>query len=310
MNRMFVKVLVVIAMTPLVLPVKAGAQASRVVMELCERDEQCRERHKQQMLEKMVDEAQQLIEEKGEVAFEEFRVPGSVWNNGKGADLFVLEEIGTITVHPSPEFAGKEGLKMSEVNGKPYYDDTVSRKDAAEKGWTSALWQKIKSFKLLRDHHAGTAVAPNGQTYVVVSTLVISEMQREFVEQLVHDAAALIREKGRKAFPAFYEKDSKFRYKDTYVFVLDSGGRILVEPACPSVEGQGLDSMDPTVRHLLEGPITLMKRLEEKEDAGWEIYRWYKPGSEEPCRKASYGMKVTAPDGQNYIVGTGVYLND
>ena len=285
------------------------AEMSEITLDLCADDERCRERQEQVLLLKIVEEAKAMVEERGEEVFVEFQRPGSVWNNGQGPDFFVVDTEGIFIVHPSPEYVGKDGLEMKELNGKLFVRRRIEQSEAEKKSWIRRLWGKIKGFRIIRESYVVVAVAPSGNDYVIGSSLGISNMARSIVERLVDKACALVKEKGAAAFPIFREPTSEFRFKNTYVFVLTEDGTILVEPSFPQLEGKDLNNMDPQYAALLRGPITLMRSLEKVEDSGWEIYDWYKPDGKEITTKASFGKKVRV-GGKTYIVGTGVYLND
>jgi len=123
---------------------------------------------------------------------------------------------------------------------------------------------------------------------------------------LVKDAAALVQAKGEAAFGDLRIAGSRWRVGETYVFVLDPEGNMLVHPD-PTMEGQNeLDLKDvrgrPIIRGLLEAATTVVDRPD-----GWYHYQWPVPGALLPRWKSSYVRRVTAPSGKQYVVGSGVY---
>lgn len=75
---------------------------------------------------------------------------------------------------------------------------------------------------------------------------------RELVA-LVKNAAKLIESKGEAAFPDLRVADSRWRRGDTYVFVLDPEGNMLVHPD-PALEGRlTLDLKDLNGRPIIRG---------------------------------------------------------
>ena len=66
---------------------------------------------------KLVTEAAAMIKEKGEAAWADFRVPGSRWREGEHY-IFVLDEGGSMQVHPDPAVEGKNQLELKDVQGK------------------------------------------------------------------------------------------------------------------------------------------------------------------------------------------------
>ena len=254
----------------------------------------------------MVDEAVEIIGKKGEVAFVEFQEVGSQWNNGD-PDLFVVDLEGKILVHPSPEFVGKNALKMSDVDGKPFFKYIVDAAKSDEKRghWNTHMWHKFKDTFVLNRTYAKIAKAPSGKKYVTGTGARNLQVEKGFVVHLVNAAAKLIKEKGTSAFPIFNDKNSEFRFKETYIFVLDDKGVSLVEPESPQYIGK---DMIKTNSKLAPAYRAILKVANSKEGSGWTQYKWIEPGKKEPARKAAFVKKIKAK-GKTYIVGSGVYLD-
>lgn len=123
---------------------------------------------------------------------------------------------------------------------------------------------------------------------------------------LVSDATDIVLRSGESAFSSFREPGSRWRQGETYVFVLDLAGLMLVHPD-PALEGKyQLDLNDIHGKPVIRGLIAAATRFPGKND-GWYHYLWPKPGSLEPVWKSSYVRRVRAPSGKNYIVGCGMY---
>jgi len=123
---------------------------------------------------------------------------------------------------------------------------------------------------------------------------------------LVKDAAQLLRVRGEAAFKEFGIRGSRWCKEETYIFVLDPEGNMLVH-ADPAMEGKNqLDLKDmngkPIVRGLLAAVTTFPNKTE-----GWYHYEWNVPGGLLPRWKSSYVRLVKAPSGKSYIVGSGIY---
>lgn len=123
---------------------------------------------------------------------------------------------------------------------------------------------------------------------------------------LVKSATELIRVKGEAAFTDFRVPGSRWRQGETYIFVLDPKGNMLVHPD-PELEGKNqLDLKDingkPIIRGLL-GAVTILPGKKE----GWYHYEWPVPGGLLPRWKSSYVRLVNAPSGKKYVVGSGMY---
>jgi len=131
------------------------------------------------------------------------------------------------------------------------------------------------------------------------------EETRELVA-LVKGATELVRTKGEAAFDDLRVSGSRWRQGESYIFVLDSKGNMLVHPD-PAMEGKNeLDLKDingkPIIRGLLGAAMTVPGKPE-----GWYHYEWPVPDGLLPRWKSSYVRLVTAPSGHSYVVGSGTY---
>jgi len=128
---------------------------------------------------------------------------------------------------------------------------------------------------------------------------------REIV-QLVNEAVLMIKEKGEAAFPAFAVEGSKWRAGETYIFILDLTGRMLVHPDPALQGGDRSDLKDINGKPIIQGLISAAT-ADNDEPFGWYHYQWPVPGGLMPRWKSTFVHLATAPDGQRYIAGCGVY---
>jgi signal transduction histidine kinase len=87
----------------------------------------------------------------------------------------------------------------------------------------------------------------------------------------------LVRTKGEAAFGDFRMSGSRWRQGETYIFVLDLKGNMLVH-ADPAMEGKNEMEMKdingkPVIRGLIGAATTLPNKPE-----GWYHYQWPVPG--------------------------------
>ena len=128
---------------------------------------------------------------------------------------------------------------------------------------------------------------------------------RELVA-LVDDAAELVHTKGEAAFSDFRLAGSRWRQDQTYIFVLDPQGNMLVHPDS-AMEGKNeLDLKDINGKPIIRDLIGAATTLPSKPD-GWYHYQWPVPGGILPRWKSSYVRLVMAPSGKSYVVGSGMY---
>lgn len=123
---------------------------------------------------------------------------------------------------------------------------------------------------------------------------------------LVHDAAELVRAQGEAAFSAFRASGERWRRGERYVFVLDPEGNMVVHPD-PALEGRNqLDLKDINGKPIIRGLLAAATAIPGKSE-GWFHYQWPVPGELLPRWKSSFVQLVTAPSGNPYVVGSGVY---
>ena len=129
-----------------------------------------------------------------------------------------------------------------------------------------------------------------------------SEQAKQIVA-LVEKAAALIDSKGKSIFPEFRKTDSEWRTGDTYLFVNDLKGMVLLNPAFPELEGKDL-----TGRKDSNGKLFFLEFLKvvQSKGSGWVDYMFPKPGQSQPSQKWSY-VKAVNVDGTPAFVGAGFY---
>jgi cytochrome c len=129
-----------------------------------------------------------------------------------------------------------------------------------------------------------------------------SEQAKQIVA-LVEKAAALIDSKGKPIFPEFRKTDSEWRTGDTYLFVNDLKGMVLLNPAFPELEGKDLSGRKDSNGKLFF--LEFLKVVQSK-GSGWVDYMFPKPGQSQPSQKWSY-VKAVNVDGTPAFVGAGFY---
>lgn len=123
---------------------------------------------------------------------------------------------------------------------------------------------------------------------------------------LVNDATDLIQSQGEAAFTELRTPGSRWRQGDSYIFVLDPQGNMLVHPD-PALEGMGeLDLKDVNGKPIVRGLVDAATAVPGKNE-GWYHYEWRTPTGLLPRWKSSFVRLVTAPSGKQYIVGAGMY---
>jgi signal transduction histidine kinase len=123
---------------------------------------------------------------------------------------------------------------------------------------------------------------------------------------LVEDAVALVGERGVEAACAeLREPGTRWFQDEIYVFILDMEGRAVCHPAQPELEGQSLAELrDPHGKPVVQN---FLRDLQGGSESGWEHYLWPTPGSTTFRWKTTHVRRAVAPDGTEYVVGSGLY---
>lgn len=257
----------------------------------------------------LVNDAAQLIHSRGEAAFHEFRVSGSRWRQAE-TYIFVLDQQGNMLVHPDPAMEGRNELDLKDIHGKPIIHGLIDAATAfADKpeGWYHYEWpvpgEILPRWKSSYVRFVRTRA---GNAYVVGAGMYNDRMERAFVMDLVTAAAAQIEKDGRAAFPLFHDPTGLFLAKDAYIFVLDSTGVQVVNPAFPNLEGRNNLELRDT-----EGKFLVREMLEvaRTKGSGWIDYMWPKPGENVATQKSTYVTRARLGE-EWVVVGCGVYLAD
>ena len=138
---------------------------------------------------------------------------------------------------------------------------------------------------------------------LAVNALADKATKDEVIAKVKEAATMIINEGQDAAFKEINNKEGKYVWKDTYVFVMDLEGTLLARPF--RKQGIGMNLMDwkdksDSPRY----PIKEMVDLAKGKGEGWVEYMYPKPGEEAPSKKISYVYRVP---GQNLFVGAGIY---
>ncbi len=255
----------------------------------------------------LVSDGAALVATDGLEACAAFKEEDSRWLDGERY-LFIVDLDGMEVCHPAnPELEGTNILDLTDAGGKPLIRHLLGSVSGDERaGWSYYQWPKPdETTPSWKTTYAMLAQAPDGTEYVVASGLYDMPMERMFVADLVDGAVDLIRSEGVDAFDVLRDQTGPYRFRDTYVFVIDEQGTEIVNPPQPTLEGRNLWDLQDADGKFVNREI--VGALDAKESA-WVDYLWPKPGETEPSRKSSY-VKKTELDGQTLIVGSGLYLD-
>jgi len=120
----------------------------------------------------------------------------------------------------------------------------------------------------------------------------------------VDKAGALLASKGKAAFPDFKVKGSEWLQGDSYIFVYDMSGTLLMNPIFPAYEGSNL--MNLTDIHM-KAFVQQLVDIAKTKGSGWFDFMLPRPGQAVPTQKFAYVKTVKTPEGDTVIVGSGFW---
>ncbi len=189
----------------------------------------------------VVEEAADLVAQKGEAAFEQFRVANSKWLKGQRY-LFIYDAKGKCVFHPiEPRLIGQELIELKDLDGRPMVamiTDVAKRPEPDASDWVFYLWEESWKSRVpeWKSSYIRKAVAPGGGVYLVGSGSYNIKPEKSFLEERVNRAAALIKEKGTEAaFAELRNRACPLHILNTYITVTDSRGDIVVDPSFPTL---------------------------------------------------------------------------
>ncbi|MCE5334310.1 MAG: cache domain-containing protein [Desulfobacteraceae bacterium] len=122
------------------------------------------------------------------------------------------------------------------------------------------------------------------------------------VVQKVTEACDFLKEKGVAELQEFNQRDGRWVWKDSYVFVVDTDTvRVLAHPITPQLLGRTMIGLKD-----IKGNFFFIQFCEKvrKDGEGWVEYWWPKPGQSTPSRKITY---ISHIPGTSLMAGAGVY---
>jgi len=262
-----------------------------------------------QELVRRVEAAASEVRTNGEAAFSAFRRRGAPWFQGEDYIVVLGSDGRSLVYPPDPRGEGLNYSDFQDLGGKPFGRQIMAVAESASgRGWVHYQWRRPNPGDrrpVWKATYVERVTAPSGRTYLVLSGLYEPPMVKAFVVDAVESAALLLQREGRAAFAALRDPLGPFFYQDTYVFVLDRNGTLLLNPAFPSLEGRNLTNWpDPAER--ANAAESLKAVLND--GSTWTTYSWPRPlASKLLERKTTYLRRVVAPGGEVLIVGSGVY---
>lgn len=204
-----------------------------------------------------------------------------------GNYLWINDLQAVMVMHPiKPALDGKDLSGFKDPTGKKLFMEMVSVAKEKGEGFVSYKWPKPGKEEPVAKLSYIRHFKPWGW---VIGTGVYLETAEERFKQ----------EAKRQISNLRFGPEGK-----DYFFIVDMSGAIVMHPIKPSLDGKNmLDFKDPNGKKLFAEMIRVCREKGE----GFVDYLWAKPGKEKPVAKLSF---VKLFPQWNWIVGTGVYIDD
>jgi signal transduction histidine kinase len=253
----------------------------------------------------LVREGAGVLEQRGEQAYAQFREKGSTWFHDE-TYFFVWLKDGTLAFHAAePAIEGRNDLGIKDIHGRPFGKMILEAAySSAGEGWVHYMYpQPGDIFPTWKSTFVKRVIFPDRTEHIIGSGIFNMQMDRAFIEDVVHRAADLVAARGRHAFPELRDKTGPFVFLDTYVFVDSADGVELVNPVQPSLEGMNLrDVTDLKGKRVVGDYIAAAMR----NGSAWVQYHWFRPGTNTPTLKHTF-VKTVQSGAETFIVGSGFY---
>ena len=276
-------------------------------------------RHIQAAMANKVNWAVKELGKDGDEAFAKIKE----FNKTSGVSIFVYDPLNKkMIISPDYVSAVKGSLKVKDINPQFFAEEIIRREiESLTSSSLDKLIEIVKPFDF-KNHLGKMALTPSGKVYIVATGLQKYSLAKEFVVGLVKSACNLMKNEGiETAFKEFNRKGSIYRKDNTYLYVFTDKGKYLVNPNLPDIVGKnmydyaGADNTYP-VRKFIEAvskaPYSswiYTKSLKPTEDTDAKSRIALDKAGKDLKEKLSFLKKVTI-DGQAYIVGSGMYLED
>jgi methyl-accepting chemotaxis protein len=201
--------------------------------------------------------------------------------------LWVNDLNAVMVMHPiKPALDGQDLSEMKDSNGKTFFLEMIRVCREKGEGFVDYTWPKPGSDQPVDKLSYVKLFKPWG--WVIGSGVYLESSEAELQKSALNAISALR-----------YGKE----FKD-YFWINDSTPKMVMHPIKPALNGQDLSqNKDTNGKKLFVEMVDVCREKGE----GFVDYMWAKPGFDKPVPKLSY---VKRHPGWDWIVGTGIYLDD
>jgi len=255
----------------------------------------------------LVNDAVKFLEANGELAFFEFNKKDSKWFSG---DVYieVFDINGIRYVDPSDlSRMGRDEKSLTDAIGKKFVQWIIAdlQSPGRDHTWAHYMWTKPgATTPSWKSSYFKKAYTHSGRIYIVGTGLYDIRTEKAFILDTLDLAIADSKTKGTQCFNDFRNKQSRFYFRDVYIFVMSEDGVHLADPIFTNMEGQNTINLKD-----IKGDFFVQKFIKE---ALYDKYTWIEhiypyPDTRVPTRKRSCVKKINI-DNIPYIIGSGQYL--
>ena len=193
----------------------------------------------------------------------------------------------TMVMHPiKPALNGKNLSDFKDPNGKHLFNEFVEVCREKGEGFVDYMWPKPGYDKPVPKLSYVKLFKP--WNWIIGTGVYLEVAEAQFMDDAKKEISELR-----------YGSDGK-----DYFWINDMHPTMVMHPIKPALNGKNLsDFKDPNGKHLFNEFVEVCREKGE----GFVDYMWPKPGYDKPVPKLSY-VKLFKP--WNWIVGTGIYLDD
>jgi signal transduction histidine kinase len=255
------------------------------------------------------------IEAGGEAAFDLLRDPTGPFLV-KDTYVFVHDMNLLGLVNPAfPSLEGRNLMDVRDTHGRYVNREMVDVVRTSGSGWVDYMWPKpgesestLKSAYVSRARIGDRALVVGCGVYLADAPKEAhpgARMTAPALIELVREAAAVLEERGERAYPDLRRKGSKWFRDDTYFFVFTMDGRRAFHAAQPETEGRDDSGLEDIHGRPIGRMILALGATPSGE--GWIHYMYPEPESRFPAWKSTFVKRVTYPSRTPHLVGCGIY---
>jgi hypothetical protein len=235
----------------------------------------------------LINSASKLIAQRGHREFSKLEKKTSPWSE---AGLFVLDENGKCVSHSDPYVRNRDLSKDLDIKKKAYVQEAWEFASYhPNNSWVH--YQKWDGTKFYPDFHSlcvKKVVAFDNKTYLLYIDAGSLKPSRYFIQEQVGNIQRRL-EIDENALSALKASPSQLTFLNTYIYILDSDGKMIVHPEYSAFNGIDFKRVEDETGLVIFDEI--QNKLNKSANA-WLTLKWKLPDEREGKRRSLYVSKV------------------